>query len=179
MLRELALPSHRINAAAPGKARIYSLMGPFSAGWLLVCPVTTRLSIIDRYFQCAVRRRLGIACVFDGPDPHGHGRLTEAAGGGFHGRHSELVAAWRQVFQEAGGHIPDRNIERMLHTTHIPVPPGDMRRLDIVVTGINVAAGLPLFCDVTVMTPISRTGLARSGTSNQGGSLLALSLIHI
>ena len=48
-----------------------------------------------------------------------------------------------------------------------------MRRRDIVVTGINVAAGLPLFCDVTVMTPISRTGLARSGTSNQGGSLLA------
>eukprot|EP00959_Pyramimonas_sp_CCMP1952_P109048 2280553-Pyramimonas_sp.AAC.1 len=47
-----------------------------------------------------------------------------------------------------------------------------MRRLDLVVTGTNVARGLPLFCDVTVMTPLSRNGTARSGTSNRGGSLL-------
>ena len=35
-----------------------------------------------------------------------------------------------------------------------------------------MAQGLPLFCDVTVVTPIARTGAPRPGTSNAGGSLL-------
>eukprot|EP00959_Pyramimonas_sp_CCMP1952_P243484 5089443-Pyramimonas_sp.AAC.1 len=82
-----------------------------------------------------VRRRLGIACAIEGTDHiHGHGKLAAAVGAGFHGRHSELVAAWRQVFFEAGGHVPYRNIERLLHTTHIPVAADDMRRLDLIIT---------------------------------------------
>eukprot|EP00959_Pyramimonas_sp_CCMP1952_P467967 9492459-Pyramimonas_sp.AAC.1 len=43
---------------------------------------------------CAVRRRLGIAAVLDGPDVHGHARLAQGTGGGWRGRHTELVAAW-------------------------------------------------------------------------------------
>ena len=59
-----------------------------------------------------------------------------------------------------------------LHNTHVPVPPGDTRRLDLVVPGLNVAPGLPLFCDATVLSPLTRRGWARGGTSNQGGRLL-------
>ena len=40
------------------------------------------------------------------------------------------------------------------------------------VSGLNVARGLPLFCDVTVLSPLSRNGAPRGGTSNQGGRLL-------
>ena len=140
--------------------------------WLLVPPTTDVLTITDYYFVCAVRRRLGIACVMDGPDVHGHGRLAEGTGGGWQGRHTELVAAWRQVFREAGGQVPDRNIERCLSTTNIPVRQGDMRRLDIVVTCTNAAGGLPLFCDATVVSPITGRGQPRGGTSNRGGGLL-------
>ncbi len=61
----------------------------------------------------------------------------------------------------------------MLRRTHVPVPRHDQRRLDLVVPGLNVARGLPLFCDVTVVSPITHNGHARPGTSNQGGSLLA------
>ena len=35
-----------------------------------------------------------------------------------------------------------------------------------------VALGLPFFCDITIVSPISRNGTARSGTSNAGGKLL-------
>ena len=49
---------------------------------------------------------------------------------------------------------------------------GDMRRMDLVVPGLNAARGLPLFCDVTVVPPISQRGQARPGTSNTSGSLL-------
>ena len=37
----------------------------------------------------------------------------------------------------------------------------------------NVARGLPLFCDVTVVSPLTGAGHPRPGTSNQGGRLLA------
>jgi len=123
--------------------------------------------------QLAIRRRLGIAVCFDGPDPHGHGRVSQSRGGGMNARHTDLVAAWRQVLVEAGGMVPQRNVERMLRATHVPCPPEDQRRLDLVVPGLNVERGLPLFCDITVISPISRNGAPRPGTSNADGTLLA------
>ena len=87
-------------------------------------------------------------------------------------RHTGLVAGWRQVLIEAGGSIPDNNVERMLASTNIPVSEGDGRCLDLIVPGLNIHQGLPLFCDVTVLSPITASGTARPGTSNQGGRLL-------
>ena len=84
-----------------------------------------------------------------------------------------MIAAWRQVFVEAGGAVPDRNVERMLSMTHVPVPEGDQRRVELVVPGLNVARGRPLFCDVTVISPVTRNGRPRPGTSNVGGNPLA------
>ena len=89
-------------------------------------------------------------------------------------RHTVMIAAWRQVFIEAGGKVPDRNRERLLRDTHVPVSPVDVRRLDLVVPGLNVHRGLPLFCDARIISPISGNGMARSGTSNTDGRLLEL-----
>ena len=113
LLRRLALPSRRVNAATPGKSRIYSAGGPFAAIWLLTCPTTDGLSITNELLQCCVRRRLGLAVTCNGPDPHGHALLASVAGGRTHGRHREVIAAWKQVLVEAGSLIPDRNIERL------------------------------------------------------------------
>ena len=117
-----------------------------------------------------MRRRLGLPISIDGPDPHGHRRLAESLGGQTNARHTAIVCAWRQVFTEAGGEVPDRNVERMLSTTHVPVPDGDQRRMDLVVPGLNVSRGRPLFCDITVLSPVTRAGRARPGTSNAGGN---------
>ena len=77
----------------------------------------------------------------------------------------------RQIFVEAGGKVPDRNIERLLRDTHVPIPADDLRRLDLIVLGLNISRGVPLFCDVTVLSPITRVGGPRGGTSNRGGAL--------
>ena len=119
-----------------------------------------------------MRRRLGVAVHFEGDDRHGHLCLANNTGANLNARHDAMIAAWRQVFFEAGGAVPDRNIERLLRRSHIPVPPGDMRRLDIVVTRLNVHRGLPLFCDVTIVSPLSGDGEPRGGTSNHDGTLL-------
>ena len=59
-----------------------------------------------------------------------------------------------------------------MRDTHVVVPSDDQRRLDLIVPNLNVASGLPLFCDITIVSPISRNSTARGGTSNFGGRLL-------
>ena len=103
---------------------------------------------------------------------HGHGTMTDNTRARLNARHTGMLAAWKRVLGEAGGAVPDRNEERMRSNTHVPVPPNDTRRLDLVVPGLNVHRGLPLFCDITVLSPLSRTGQPRGGTSNRGGTLL-------
>ena len=120
LLQDLAWPSVRLNAASTGKARLHSCMGRFSAVWLTVCPRTETLTLNDSFLQCAMRRRLGIAVSFDGEDTHGHSSFRDNRNGRLNVRHTCLLAAWRQVFFEAGGAVPDRNVERMLHDTNIP-----------------------------------------------------------
>ena len=135
-------------------------------------PGSRALTFDDDEFRCSMRRRLGMPVRIEGPDVHGHRRLAESIGGSTNVRHTSMIAAWRQVFVEAGGQVPDRNVERMLWRTHINVPEGDRRRMDLLVSGLQVALGQPLFCDVTVVSPITRSSGPRLGTSNAGGSLL-------
>ena len=80
------------------------------------------MTFTNRDLVCAVRRRLGIGVACDGPDPHGHTRLAQGIGGRTHARHTKVLTAWRQVFIEARGIVPDKNVERMLSRTHVPVP---------------------------------------------------------
>ena len=145
-------------------------------------PSSPVLRISSDEFLCALRRRLGLCVDCDaghcegcgrGLDAHGFHRTTCTRTGRNHARHRGVVDAWRQVFQEAGGHVPDRNVERLLRATHVPVDPSDNRRLDLVVTGLSVARGLPLFCDATCVSPITGAGAARSGCTMIDGSVLA------
>ena len=138
---------------------------------MTVCPTTDALTMNNWVFQFAVRRRLGLAVCWDRPDAHAHA-IIATRGAAMNARHTVMLAAWRQVFIEAGGKVPDRNRERMLRDTHIPVPPGDARRMDLIVPGLNVERGLPLFCDATIMSPISGNGAPRACTSNADGRLL-------
>ena len=121
LVRELGGPGGRINAATQGKARLQSCSGPYAAIWLTICPTTAALELDNALMDFAIRRRLGIAVTIDGVDPHGHARICDNLGARWSARHSGMLAAWRQVFTEAGGQVPDRNMERLLRNTHIPV----------------------------------------------------------
>ena len=59
---------------------------------------------------------------------------------------------------EARSEIPDRNVERLLASTHVPALAHTQLRLDLVVPGLNVARGLPLICDVTILSPLTHGG---------------------
>ena len=63
-------------------------------------------------------------------------------------------------------------MERLLRNTHVACDQRDERRLDLIVATSSIARGLPLFCDVTVISPISANGRARGGcTRIDGGAL--------
>ena len=81
LMRELALPSVRSNAASSSKARLNSCMGPFASVWLTVCPTSEALRLSSAEVMCAIRRRLGIAVAFEGEDVHGHAVFGDNTGG--------------------------------------------------------------------------------------------------
>ena len=119
-----------------------------------------------------IRLRLGIVINPKSEDPLGYRRLADNRSLRLHARHRSLVTAWRQVFVEAGGHVPPRNIERLLRNTHIPVARANNRRLDLVVPGLNIYQGRSLFCDATCVTVITGRGAARPGCLTRDGGAL-------
>ena len=54
-------------------------------------------------------------------------------------------------------------MERLLRDCNVQVDANPQRRLDLVVTNLGVARGLPLLCDVTCVAPVTGAGLARPG----------------
>ena len=86
-----------------------------------------------------LRMRLGLAICMEGPDAHGYHRLADNAGGRTSARHTSVINSWRQVFIEAGGEVPDRNVEHLLRNTHVPVPEQCQLRMDLVLPGVNLA----------------------------------------
>ena len=90
----MAFPSWRRNASASGKARLRSASGPFAATWLTICPSTKALTMTDRVFSYAMRRRLGLTINFEG-DLHGHRRLASNLDSRLNTRYTMMSYAWR------------------------------------------------------------------------------------
>ena len=67
-----------------------------------------------------------------------------------------------------------------MRDTNIPVEPHDNRRMDIVAApgahGPGAHNGLTLFCDLTISSPLTRTGAARSGSASFNGRALSAAI---
>jgi hypothetical protein len=187
LLRAFAVHGRQlgIQGTAPDRARLHSCAGPHAGSWLTVAPTSPALQLANDEISCALRRRVGLATGAELAQCEGCGRNLDAFGhhrcnctrtGRNHARHRGVLGAWRQVFAESGNAVARRNVERLLRNTHVPVSGSDNRRLDLVVPTTSVARGVPLFCDVTVVSPITGRGLARPGCTEQpGGALRAAS----
>ena len=68
-----------------------------------------------------------------------------------------------------------------MRDTNIPVRPDDNRRMDIVAApgarGPGAHNGRSLFCDVTIASPLTRTGAARSGCASSNGRALRAAIL--
>eukprot|EP00959_Pyramimonas_sp_CCMP1952_P059103 1234486-Pyramimonas_sp.AAC.1 len=90
----------------------------------------------NSHISCAIRRRLRIGILCDGAY---HSKMGTNSNSRLNTRRTWMASARRHVCTEAGGLIPDHNVERQLARTRLPVPSGDQRRIDLIVPCFNVA----------------------------------------
>ena len=158
----------------PTAARILSCGGKHSCRWMLCTPTSAETRFENNIFQCLIRRRLGLPINLDFSectmrsctvtvDRYGHHLSTCTRSGRIHGRHTNCIKVWVKILKEAGYTC---RIERNLVHTHLACDNRDRRRMDIVAnpTSRSVGAfrGLPLFCDVTVVNPLTGQGACRN-----------------
>ena len=80
---------------------------------------------------------------------------------------------WEKILREGGATV---HFQKMLRQTTLlddaQRRPNDMRRIDILATGLPFFLGRPLLCDATVRSPISGRGVAYPGAHCENGVAL-------
>lgn len=148
--------------------------------WLTTIPSSPEVRVSNDAFQFGLRRRLGrpvgttvgscpgVTCEAQ-VDLFGDHLNACMRTGRVQRRHTVLVDAWAQIFVESGAAVWR---ERLLRETNLSTPLNDARRMDLVVQGLPVARGLPLFCDVTVCSPVDPSGGVRLHSDTVDGAVL-------
>ena len=84
-------------------------------------------------------------------------------------RANPIERAWTRVAREAGARVAHK---QLLRDTNVPVAnPLDQRQLDLVAYGIS-PSGLPLCCDATMVSPLTRGGQPTARAATQDGAAL-------
>ena len=152
-------------------------------------PGCESLHLNNQILQVLLRRRLGLpisavpghcegqSCCA-ALDAFGFHRTCCSRTGRLHGRQAAGLGPWRQVLGEAGYRT---RAERMMRDTNIPVRPDDNRRMDIVAApgarGPGAHNGRTLLCDLTITSPLTRTGAARPGSASANGRALRAAIL--
>ena len=162
------------------KARIRSAAGANASHWLTAIPFEQATQLDAPIFRCALMRRLGLPVAATADfcegcnavlDDMGFHRTTCMRTGRVQTRHTFLIKAWRRVFREAGINIPQRNCERTLNTTHINRGSGDLRRMDLIFPGVDgVSGGMPVFADITCVSPLHGNGTPMPDAADNDGA---------
>ena len=169
---------------AADTARLRSCSGRNNSRWLTIAPTSEGLRIRNAVWQCLLRRRLGlpitpVPCRCEATscrqqlDAYGHHRSACTRTGRIHGRHASALGAWRQILTEAGYRV---HTERLLRNTNVATQHSDQRRMDLIAApsarGVGARQGTSLFCDLTIVSPITARGAARAGAASHNGVTL-------
>ena len=73
-------------------------------------------------------------------------------------RSRPVERTWARVLREAGGRVRDSVLLR--DTAQPDIDPADRRQIEIVVTGLACARGLPVAVDATFVSPVHADGAA-------------------
>ena len=157
--------------------------GPMSR-WLIAVPKSQDLVLDNATFLTGLRRRFhkavppcpGPCCAgcTEVPDELGHHRATCRHTGFYVRRHYEMVDAWEKLFKISGGRV-QREVSLSETALGRQLPEDDARRMDMVVHGLgDLYDGKPMFCDVTVVSPLTGRGIPRRRSDRDQGAVLQL-----
>ena len=164
-------------------ALLRSQSGPQAGAWLTAIPSEPACALPPQAMLLALRRRLRLPLPLCASrcGPPGCGGEVDAFGDhalactrtGLIARRAKIAErAWvrERVAREAVG--PDGQVVQqwLAHTTAPNVRSDDRRRLDLVVYGAT-PLGKALCCDATLVSPLTRTGLAQPCSSTRWSRL--------
>ena len=142
-------------------------------------PTTT--SSPDR-FRVTLCRRLRLPFLCWAARCEGCGALLDEYGdhyaacmrsGRVQARAKPAERAWERVLKEARqGTNAAIHAQHLLRNTTLPIRPTDNRRIDLLVTGFPFHSGKPLFCDVTMRSPLKGNGQPHPKAARTGGAVL-------
>ena len=153
--------------SAPHRAMLLSQGGPGAARWLSALPTCPAMTLSCEVMQIALRRRLR-APLPAGPlqcrgqtcrarlDALGDHLAACMRSGLVRRRASPLEDAWAQIFREAGARVATH---KFLRDAGLPgISPSDGRRIEVVAYGLPLFHGVPLWCDATLVSPLTARG---------------------
>ena len=160
----------------PAKALVRSHGGPGAGLALLTCP-TCRLTKLDPHlFRVVLLRRLQMplpptvrSCRCGRLlDSFGHHRAACARAGVLGKRGYALESVVARICREAGGRVATNVLVRELDLVGVPVADG--RRLEVVVDGLPLHAGVQLAIDTTLVGALRGDGSARRRAADADGN---------
>ena len=163
------------------KALLLSQSGGSASAWLRAIPSEPALRMPPLRLQTALRRRLRWPLPLSGGtccsscqrplDPLGDRAAACAHSGRIKLRAGPYEKTWGRVLREAGGRVREHV---HLRDTGVPgIDPTDGRHIELVVTGLPIAHGIPAAVDVTLISPLHADGTPWRRAAEKPGSSFA------
>ena len=171
-----------------GQALLRSQAGPHAGAWLTAIPSEEGATLTPNLMHIALRRRLRLPLppaaqrCGQGAGRHGCGGALDPLGdhalacprSGLIARRAHVLEhAWIRVAREAVGSEGRVVPQPWLAHTNLATAVDDRRRLDLLIHGAT-PRGEALACDVTLVSPLNRSGQpTRQAATHDGAALLA------
>ena len=175
-LNTVVLPS----CSPPRRALLLSGASGSGSAWLQAIPSEPCFTLSPIRFQVSIRRRLrwvlpspvgvcGKKC-FSIVDAWGDHLCSCMKSGKVKLRSRAVEKTWARISREAGGRVRE-NVK--LRDCGIPgIDPSDGRNIEVVVTGLPLAHGIPIAIDASLVSPLHADGSPHDHVANQPGASL-------
>ena len=151
--------------------------GPACA-WLRAIPSEPAFTMAPLRLQVAIRRRLrwplplsgGPCCRGCGHnlDPLGDRAAACSRSGRLKLRSRPVEKMWARILREGGGRVRENVFLR--DTALDNIDPNDGRRIEVVVSGLPIARGIPIAVDATLVSPLHADGTPHPHTVTRPGA---------
>ena len=168
------------------KTLLRSQAGRNCARALTAVPSDPALTLRPARFNAILCRRLRLPLLTLSSHCEGCGKRLDCFGdhlcacmrtGRVQARAKPVELAWARVFREAGKESGATvRWQHLLRNSTLPVDPNDNRRVDVLVEGLPLYNGRPLFCDATLRSPLKGDGTPHPRAAAKNGAVLRRAL---
>ena len=164
--------------SAARQAHLRSHSGHNSGCALSHAPTTPEFTIQPHLFQVLLRERLRLPLFLtestcsgchEPLDPLGHHRAACSHSGRIQRRATPIERVIARICREAGARV---KFNALLRDMNVRVASSDARRIEVLAQDLPCFGGSQLAVDVTLRSPLTRSGEAQPGAAEEDGAIL-------